>query len=111
MATLTAPLPTPWMRKQLSELWIALNELLMHSPELAGMQARALCRNNLFFLLRYGLNRPDCDNDWVCERCREVQGAPDGFLDLWAREHYKALDVESPVWTGRGWKRHGDLCF
>lgn len=44
----------------------------------------------LWFLLRYGLGRQDAHNKWVFDRCMEVQLAPDGFLDLWAREHFKS---------------------
>ena len=51
---------------------------------------RWLGRNDLFYLLVRLLRRPDLNRDWLFERCREVQAASDGYLDLWAREHGKS---------------------
>lgn len=52
-----------------------------------------LGRRDLFFLLTRLMGREDAVNDFVFERCREVQAAPDGYLDLWAREHFKSTII------------------
>lgn len=54
---------------------------------------RALCAGDLFFLLVYAMRRTDMDRDWTFARCREVQANPDGYLDLWSREHYKSTII------------------
>lgn len=54
---------------------------------------RELCLNDLFFLLTRILNRQDIQNDWMFERCKEVQQQPNGMLDLWAREHRKSTII------------------
>lgn len=54
---------------------------------------RNLGRTDLYFLLRYILKASYADNDWVFQRCREVQASPDGYLDLWAREHFKSTII------------------
>lgn len=58
--------------------------------ELQREMLRHLARNDLFYLLWFVCGRADMGRPWLLERCREVQAAPDGHLDLWAREHYKS---------------------
>jgi len=54
---------------------------------------RQLALADLFFLLVGVLDRGDANRDWIFARCREVQAAPNGYLDLWAREHYKSTII------------------
>ncbi len=51
---------------------------------------RYFAHTDLFYLLTRVLHRVDADNDWVFKQSRMYQAEPDGYLDLWAREHYKS---------------------
>lgn len=55
--------------------------------------SRYLCEQDVFFLLVYILGRMDVDRDWIFDRCNEIQIESDGYLDLWARAHYKSTTI------------------
>lgn len=68
-------------------------ELLELLEEKQRRQDRHRCRTDLFYLLTEVMGRKDIDRPWLKARCEEVQGAPNGCLDLWAREHYKSTII------------------
>ena len=55
-------------------------------------------KRDLYFLMRFVLigvrylfvNRTELEEKWFYDRCNEVQANPNGYIDLWAREHGKS---------------------
>ena len=75
--------------KVLIQYWDAQEEAGVKAGKLDQV-IRMLCQADLYYLLVKACRRRDMLNDFAFERVREVEANPDGYLDLWAREHFKS---------------------
>lgn len=75
---------------------------------------RELIKTDLFFIVYFVANWEDGQSTgnkpFIVERCREIEEGPqNGTVDIWSREHGKAVDLDEPILTTQGWKKHGEL--
>lgn len=78
----------PWLDLPFQRVALLWDEIDKRGTYLPAM--RMLAQQDRYYLLTKILGRRDCLHPWLYERCREVERAPDGYLDLWARDHYKS---------------------
>lgn len=78
--------------EQTIEYYESVKSLILTPAKKKALQ-RELIRNDLFYLLVYICGRVDLLHPWTFDRCREVQREPNGYLDLWAREHGKTSAI------------------
>lgn len=69
--------------------WDALESEGRRTGKLNAVVRLLVCAD-LYYLLVRVCKRVDMLNEFAFARCREVEAAPDGHLDLWAREHFKS---------------------
>ncbi len=78
------------MLNTIPEYYDLLDYLAELDEETRFKETIVLAKNDLFFMLWHLCGRDHLEHQWLLERCKEVQAAPNGYLDLWSREHCKS---------------------
>lgn len=92
----------------MQELKITLSDIESELKQRRHNEERYKARTDLYYLLTEILNRNDIKRPWLKERCEEIQKEPDGYLDLWAREHYKSTIITFGKTIQDILRSHGD---
>jgi len=78
--------------KQKEKLYDQIFEMPPEQTRLAARELILKDRDLYFFLSRI-CGRRDLNHPWLHDRCVEVASQPDGYLDLWARDHRKSTII------------------
>ena len=70
---------------------------------------RNVIQQDLWFLVYFVMKNPLANHPFIVQACREIEDEQGDTLQVWARDHLKAVDLNEPVPTPSGWTAHGDL--